>query len=69
MDLMPDQFWSLTMHEFGIKYRAFIRAENRLLKLIARHALMVAPHGKNMTPEKLLGVKGMFHLYPLRDVD
>jgi len=65
---MPEQFWSLTPHEFGIKYAAFIRAENRMLRLVARHALMTKTFKKGIdTPEKLLGIRGMMHLYPLRE--
>lgn len=39
MGLMPSRFWSLTVREFHIKYRAFIRMENRLEAMQIRQAL------------------------------
>lgn len=67
MELTPEHFWTLTPREFWIKHAGFIRKQNRALKLAAQYALMVAPRGPNMTPEKLLGVRGMFNIYPIRE--
>lgn len=36
---MPQQFWSLTMREFGIKHAAFIRAEDRAEAALMRQDL------------------------------
>lgn len=39
MGLEPREFWSLTMREFWIKFRAFSRAEDRRESEQIRHAL------------------------------
>jgi hypothetical protein len=39
MELMPCEFWSLTVREFWIKHDAFIRAEDRRESAFIRHAL------------------------------
>lgn len=67
---MPAQFWALTVRQFWIKYRAFIRAENRQLRRMAQSALMTDgdKYKKHMrTPEKLLGAGGRpMNLYPVK---
>ena len=40
--MSPDEFWSLTVREFEIKYAAFVRAENRQRALVMEHALMAS---------------------------
>ena len=67
---MPDQFWSLLYRDFWIKYRAFIRAENRAMRRMAMAALLTDgdKYKKHMrTPEKLLGCGGKpMALYPMK---
>jgi hypothetical protein len=41
MELAPDLFWSLTFREFGIKERAFTRAEDRKRALVVQLAAMI----------------------------
>jgi hypothetical protein len=41
MGLMPDQFWSLTVREFWLKWNAFDRAEDRARALALESALMI----------------------------
>jgi hypothetical protein len=64
---MPDQFWSLTVREFWIKFDGFHRAENRALWLNAHHARLTQrykPHPR--TPDQLLGYGGAMYRYPLK---
>jgi len=44
MELAPDLFWSLTFREFGIKERAFIRAEDRKRALVIQLAAMTGQY-------------------------
>jgi hypothetical protein len=46
MGLEPLVFWSLTVREFWIKYRAFIRAEDRAESAWLRHALRTQRYKK-----------------------
>lgn len=41
LGLMPEQFWSLTVREFWLKFNAFHRAENRMRSLVREHARLV----------------------------
>lgn len=50
---MPDQFWSLTMHEFGIKHAAFSRAEARQRALIYEYILQRVPKSKSDIVQKV----------------
>ena len=47
MALAPDLFWSLTFREFGIKERAFIRAEDRKRALIVQLAAMIGQYSES----------------------
>jgi hypothetical protein len=40
LQLMPEQLWRLTPHEFWLKYRAFMRAEGRLQAVALDYALL-----------------------------
>jgi hypothetical protein len=64
---MPDQFWSLSPREFWIKYRAFVRAENRLESLFMRQALRTTG-GKKTDPGRMQMEKQAIRLrqYPVK---
>lgn len=47
MGLSGQAFWSLTMHEFWIKHRAFMRAEHRVQALVRELALLTTPSSKS----------------------
>lgn len=67
MGLDPDRFWSLTVREFWIKYRAFVRAENRLESLFIRQALRTTG-GKKTDPGrvKMERVANQLRQYPVK---
>jgi hypothetical protein len=67
---MPDQFWGLTVREFWIKVRGFVRAENRALWLVAEGALLHngPEHWKSKprTADRLLGYSRPMVRYPVK---
>jgi hypothetical protein len=42
LDLLPSEFWTLTLREFQIKHAAFVRAEDRKRSLLFELASLVA---------------------------
>jgi hypothetical protein len=48
---MPDEFWGLTVREFHIKFRAFVRAENRAESVMLRQALRTSGGDKKQRHE------------------
>jgi hypothetical protein len=66
MGLMPDQFWSLTVPEFELKYHAFQRAETRALWLVGKLALLTQEFKNDpKTPGQLFGMSPMIR-YPMK---
>ena len=57
LQLLPDQFWRLTMREFDLLRAGFHRREDRAWEKVAALGLWVlAPYSKkHMTPAELLG--------------
>jgi hypothetical protein len=49
---MPSDFWSLTVREFHIKFRAFMRSENRAESTFMRQALRTTA-GKSTDPARV----------------
>jgi hypothetical protein len=57
LQLLPDQFWHLTVHDFLIMRDGFYRRDDRQWEKTALLAIwLLAPHTKKkMTPAQLLG--------------
>lgn len=62
---MPEQFWSLTVREFWLKFEAFSRAEDRRRSLIFEHALMVAPRTDKQRAQLQRGINSL-RRYPIK---
>ena len=62
---MPEQFWSLTPREFWIKYRAFVRRENRAESTQIRQALRTTG-GKPSARAKLERAANSLRQYPVK---
>ena len=62
---MPAQFWSLTVREFWIKFRAFVRAENRAEAANIRHALRTSG-GDTSGRRKLQEAANELRQYPVK---
>lgn len=62
---MPSRFWSLTVREFHIKYRAFIRSEGREEAALIRQALRTTG-GKKSERMKLERVANRLRQYPVK---
>jgi hypothetical protein len=62
---MPDQFWSLTLREFWLKFDGFARAEDRRRGLIFEHALMVGRGDQKQQRQLQRGVNAL-RRYPLK---
>lgn len=62
---MPDQFWALTVREFWIKFRAFVRAENRAEATNIRHALRTSGGDMN-SRRKLQEAANQLRQYPMK---
>ena len=64
---MPDAFWALTVREFHIKFRAFMRSENRMESLFMRQALRTTA-GKSTDPARVSMGKAANRLrqYPVK---
>lgn len=67
---MPDQFWSLTPHEFNLKWDSFLRAEKRAEWLVGRHAQLMNRYGKDgkdrPSVSRILGYRQSITRYPLK---
>lgn len=57
LQLLPDAFWGLTVHEFHVLYAGFLRREARAWERVATLGLwVIAPYTKKkLTPAQLLG--------------
>jgi hypothetical protein len=65
MGLEPRVFWSLTVREFWIKYRAFIRAEDRAEASVMRQALRTQ-HYKKADRNALSRAANALRRYPVK---
>jgi hypothetical protein len=63
--LTPDHFWSLTPREFGIKYAAFQRAENRAKADQIALALMLG-HYKAGDRQRMAHEENALRTYPIK---
>lgn len=63
--MMPEQFWSLTLHEFWIKHAAFIRAENRQRSLVFLLASLTG-HYKEKDRKALDQAESALRRYPVK---
>lgn len=66
MNLDPDVFWRLTMREFGMKYDAFVRAEDRRESAMLRQALRTVSGYKKADRMKMERAANMLKRYPVK---
>lgn len=62
---MPEQFWSLTVREFHLKWAAFSRAEDRARSLVLEHAMMTGQY-KDKDRNKIQRGVNVLRRYPLK---
>jgi len=65
MELTPNLFWSLTFREFGMKQRAFARAEDRRRALVIQLAAMTGQYSET-DRAKLERQANILRRYPVK---
>jgi hypothetical protein len=66
MGLMPEHFWSLTVREFWIKHRAFVRQEDRWRALVHELAAMTHPSSETSKQQQRARDVGKLRRYPMK---
>ena len=65
MGLMPNEFWSLTVREFWIKWHAYVRTEDRRRALAIEHAALTG-HYDDRHRARLHRSVNQLRRYPLK---
>lgn len=63
---MPDQFWSLTYREFGLKFEAFSREQDRQRALAFESGLVANPHMGKRQRAHIERAINQLRRYPLK---